>query len=193
VEVRVLSTAPRLPNLFVSQPTRSRGSKQNGQTWVRPPSICAIPRCAESAIRVAALALRAQVVTGRAGAAVEHRMAVAAGTAPHARPASFRDLCDQAVGFAHRRGHHGGAGGRCDADCQCGAQDDRLHHVAAFSRVEAKPNLTPGPESARVRPYQPRRQNYGRRRNGRVQRGLSDRERQWRAGCLRRWSRPGKI
>jgi hypothetical protein len=92
------------------------------------------------AVRPAALALRAEVVAGRAGASVVHRVAASAGASPHAGPASFRDLSDQAVGFADGRRHDGGTGGCCDADGQRSAQNDRLHHVAAFSRIEAKPN-----------------------------------------------------
>src|SRR6202011_1205317 len=89
---------------------------------------------------MAALAVRAEVIAGRASAPVEHRMAADAWTAPHTRPASFRDISDQAVGFADRARQDGGAGGRCNSEGQCGAQYDRFHHVAALSRVEAKPN-----------------------------------------------------
>src|ERR1700736_3820256 len=89
---------------------------------------------------MAALTVRTEVIAGRASAPVEHRMAAAAWTAPHTRPASFRDLADRAVGFADRGRQDGGAGGCCNSEGQYGAQYDRFHHVAALSRVEAKPN-----------------------------------------------------
>src|ERR1700736_1319856 len=118
---------------------------------------------------MAALTVRTEVIAGRASAPVEHRMAAAAWTAPHTRPASFRDLADRAVGFADGRRHDGGAGGGRETHSQCGAQEDRLHHVAAFSLCRSQAELTPGPESAGVRSYQPTRQlQSGRRCKGRL-------------------------
>src|SRR6202048_1970817 len=64
-------------------------------------------------VGVAAPALRAQVISGRARAPVEHGMATPARAAPHSRPASFRDLGDEALRLADRgRRDCGAPGGR---------------------------------------------------------------------------------
>ena len=98
--------------------------------------------------------------SGRAGAPDGKGMAMAARATPPARPASFGDVRDSAVGLADRSRHDGGAGGRRETESQCGAQEDRLHHVGAFSRVEAKPN-PPRSGIGRVRNYQPTWQKQG--------------------------------
>lgn len=70
----------------------------------------------------AALALRAEMVAGRAGAAVEHRVAAAVRAAPEAAAASFRDLVHQAVGLADGGRRDARIGGGGETDCQRGTQ-----------------------------------------------------------------------
>ena len=76
----------------------------------------------------ALLAFRANMISRRAGSAVEHRMALAARTAPKSRPAAFRSLDHQAVGIADNSGRDHGAGCGCKTESQRDTQKDRSHH-----------------------------------------------------------------
>src|SRR5437868_729731 len=72
----------------------------------------------------AALALRAEMVAGRTGAAVEHRVAAAVRAAPETAAASFGDLVHQAVGLADGGGGDAGVGGGGETECQRGTQQE---------------------------------------------------------------------
>src|SRR5258707_565934 len=78
------------------------------------------------------------MISGRAGSTVEHRMALAARTAPKSRPAAFRGLDHQAGGIADLNGRDGSAGCGCKTESQCDTQKDRSHHpVILPARIKA--------------------------------------------------------
>jgi hypothetical protein len=76
----------------------------------------------------ALLALRAKMVSGRAGPAVEHRMACAARAAPESPSASFRNLDHRAIGNTYKSGRDRCTGGGCYAKDQRGAQKECPNH-----------------------------------------------------------------
>jgi hypothetical protein len=76
----------------------------------------------------AALAFRAQMVAGRARAAIEHRMAPAVRAAPEVPTASFRDLAHQALGLANRGGGDARVGDGSETECQRSTQQECPRH-----------------------------------------------------------------
>src|ERR1700734_950862 len=91
----------------------------------------------------ALFAFRPEMITRRAGPAVEHRMAPAARTAPKSRPAPFCSLDHRAVGLANRSGRDCSAGGGRKTESQYDTQKDRSRHpvvLPAYMKLVAPVN-----------------------------------------------------